>query len=524
MGKNLRLLWLLVRLRYKLLWAQARTSAGKATIFFALYVIGVLIFAAVAIGGIGSGVLAARSGHALIATQAMFGSLFATGLTVSLMMGVGPSGAFSDPVLRRYPLSPRWRFAAQHMVGLLDPVWLFLAATSLGLCIGFQIMGVCSLFISLPTVLIFLATSYLCSAALIVLVRRVLQFSAGPLVLMIGSVMLVLSFVALTTSQLESRQLGVYLERLISITPAIAAAGVLGASTWQAGVLAGVVLLSWLLVSAVALGLTQGLSPVSNVGRVVNIEEESPYEITSRLFPESIRPLIAKSLRYHLRCNRVRYSLLMTGPLLLFITYMGNRAGSDKITLLLSFMFIAGFFSTLVMSVNFFGWDGAGIRRYLILPVSLAAVLRANSFASMLLGLLGALLTLIVGLTSAKLNAGQSLMLFLLLDALAGLFFFHAIALWITVLAPRRADFNTMMGNVVSLPAKLVLILGMVPVMVVNSGLGISLARFTEHWNWMGLGALASAMLYLLSLALVGPALNRRSERLVQLVAGAASN
>ena len=70
-----------------------------------------------------------------------------------------------------------------------------------------------------------------------------------------------------------------------------------------------------------------------------------------------MRPLIAKSLRYHLRCNRVRYSLLMTGPLLLFITYMGNRAGSDSVTLLLSFMFIAGFFSTLVMSVNFFGWE-----------------------------------------------------------------------------------------------------------------------------------------------------------------------
>ena len=115
-------------------------------------------------------------------------------------------------------------------------------------------------------------------------------------------------------------------------------------------------------------------------------------------------------------------------------------------------------------------------------------------------------------------------MLFLFFDALAGLFFFHAIALWITVLAPRRADFNTMMGNVVSLPAKLVLIFGMVPVMVVNSGLGISLARFTENWGWMAFGAFVSVALYVLSLALVGPVLNRRSERLIQLVAGATSN
>ena len=168
----------------------------------------------------------------------MFGSLFATGLTVSLMMGIGPSGAFSDPVLRRYPLSPRWRFAAQHMVGILDPVWLFLSATSLGLCVGFQIMGLRSIFVSLPTVLVFLAASYLCCATLIVLVRRVLQFRAGPLVLTVGSVLLVLTFVAFTSSHITNEHLGRYLEKLVSITPANAAAGVLAAGNTGTGVLA----------------------------------------------------------------------------------------------------------------------------------------------------------------------------------------------------------------------------------------------------------------------------------------------
>src|SRR5262249_52952471 len=159
--------------------------------------------------------------------------------------------------------------------------------------------------------------------------------------------------------------------------------------------------------------------------------QESPYDVIARLFPRTVQPLVAKSLRYHLRCNRVRYSLLMTGPLLLFINYMGRHAGSDPVNLLLSFMFIAGFFSTLVMSVNFFGWDGAGVRRYPLLPVSLPVVLRSNSLASILLGALGALLTLVIAVAAAHLPVTARLLLVLLLDALAGLLFFHAIALWI---------------------------------------------------------------------------------------------
>jgi hypothetical protein len=524
MAQNLRLLWLLVRLRYQLLWAQARTSAGKAAIFFALYLVGTLTFAVVALGGIGGGVMAARGGHTLAATQAILGSLFATGLTVSLMMGIGPSTAFSDPVLRRYPLSARWRFIAQHMVGILDPVWIFISATLFGLCAGFQIMRIRPLFVSLPTVLFFLAASYLCCATLIVLVRRIFQFRVGPLILMVASVVVFLAFIALTSSNLPGDQLWHYLENLVSLTPAVAAAGVLSPGDTQVVSLSAVMLVAWVVVGAIALRFAQSLAPALSVGGTVDVNEDSGYEIAASFFPQRMRPLVSKSLRYHLRCNRVRYSLLMTGPLLLFIHYMGHHVGSDTITLLLSFMFIAGFFSTLVMSVNYFGWDGAGVRRYPLLPVSLIDVLRANSFASILLGACGALLTVTIGLAAAKLNATPNLMLFLLFDAIAGLLFFHAIALWIAVLAPRRADFNTMMGNVVSLPAKLVLICGMVPVMVVNSGLGISLGRYTDRWPWMAAAASLCLAFYWISLALIAPVLNRRREQLVQLVAGAASN
>lgn len=527
MRQNLRVLSLLVKMRYKLLWAQARTGAGKAAIFFAVYLVGVIIFALVTLGFISTGIMAANSGRTHIAVQGILGSFFISGLTVSLLMGVGPSAAFADNVLKRYPLSGRWRFIGQHLIGILDPVWLLISGSLLGLAIGLQWMGVCSIVLSVPVLAVFLVASYLCSATLMMIIRKLLQFRSGAFGLMVVGVLMMLTFVTITTTAATSDNPGDFwpiAKALIAATPArVTAVLVTGGSLLVRG-MAGALLVGWVLLAGTALKLIQGIEISDNSGGNAEPDGESPYDTMAKLFPTRLRPLVAKSWRYHLRCNRVRYSLVMTAPILVFMSVMGNHAGADRGTLFLAFMFIAGFLATMVMAVNYFGWDGAGVRRYPLLPITMPEVLRAHSFASLALGFAGALGTMLVGILVTRLRITGTSFFFLMLDILAGLFFLHGLSLWIVVWAPKRAQFSTMMGNVVSLPAKILMVAAIMPLVFINSGMGPSFGALVEGWRWAAVAVVVAGVGYGISLKLVGHLLAGRRESMIETLAGAASN
>lgn len=527
MLRNLRILQLLVGMRYKLLWAQARTGAGKAAMFFAVYLVGLIVFAVVTLGFFGTGVAAAQSGRITLLTQGMLGSFFVSGLTVSLLMGVGPSAAFADQVLRRYPLSDRWRFAAQHLIGVLDPVWLLIGGSLLGLAVGFRWMRVCSLLVSLPAFGLFLAATYLCAAIVGLMVRKLLQYRTAGLILTVLGVLMMLAFVALATTAAASEDASTMWPAanvLIACTPARAAAWLATGPSLFARTAAGVILLSWVLAGAIALRIAERIEIAANSQSTELPDADDYYEVVAGLFPRRLRPLVAKSLRYHLRCNRVRYSLLMTAPILLFISLIGKQSGSDKGTLLLAFMFVAGFFSTMVMAVNYFGWDAAGMRRYPLLPIGLGDVLKAHSYSSLLLGLLDAIGTMIVGIVVLRLRLSPQSYLFLAFDIVAGLFLLHGVALWIVVWAPKRADFSMMMGNVVSLPAKLLMVASIMPLFFINSGWGPAVDVVAGYWRWAALGMLLAMLAYWGSLHATGKLLSARREILIEKLAGAASN
>ncbi len=53
----------LIRLRYQLLWAQARTSTGKWALLALLYVAGISIFLFLSLGGFGAAVAAIKLGR-----------------------------------------------------------------------------------------------------------------------------------------------------------------------------------------------------------------------------------------------------------------------------------------------------------------------------------------------------------------------------------------------------------------------------------------------------------------------------
>ena len=63
---NLELIGTLIRLRYKLLWANTRTRNGKIALFFAGYLLLVMLLALLGAGGTGAGMAAIRSGHGTV--------------------------------------------------------------------------------------------------------------------------------------------------------------------------------------------------------------------------------------------------------------------------------------------------------------------------------------------------------------------------------------------------------------------------------------------------------------------------
>ena len=93
---NAPLIFNLVGLRYKLLWAQTRTRNGRIALFLTGYLFAIFIVVLMTAGGYGAAMLAVRSGHAEKVAQAVLGGLFVNALMASVVTGFGINTAFTD--------------------------------------------------------------------------------------------------------------------------------------------------------------------------------------------------------------------------------------------------------------------------------------------------------------------------------------------------------------------------------------------------------------------------------------------
>ena len=93
---DLELIGNLIRLRYKLLWANTRTRNGKIALFFAGYLLLVMVISLLAAGGVGAGMVAIRSGHGTVMAGAVLTGIFAQGLLASVILGFGMTAIFSE--------------------------------------------------------------------------------------------------------------------------------------------------------------------------------------------------------------------------------------------------------------------------------------------------------------------------------------------------------------------------------------------------------------------------------------------
>ncbi len=168
-------LWTLIRLRYRLIWAQARTSNGRALLLLSLYLLGGSVALLIAFSGLGVAMAPSDLDQSGRIAQWTLVLLFINGIGLSLMFGLGTQAAFSEESLRRYPLMAKERFIIRQVIGLLDPIWAFMTFGAIGLAVGFWWFGKGSIIMGAPAAALFIAACYLATVILLAMIGHVMS-------------------------------------------------------------------------------------------------------------------------------------------------------------------------------------------------------------------------------------------------------------------------------------------------------------------------------------------------------------
>jgi hypothetical protein len=525
-------LWTLTRLRYRLIWARMRTSNGRIILFFALYLLGASVAILMAFGGLGAAIVSSKfdngGGKAQLALWTLT-MLFINGVGLSLMFGLGTQEAFSEESLRRYPLKAKERFVIRQIIGLLDPIWAFVAAGALGLAVGFWWFGGGAIVFGALAVALFIAASYLATVCLLSFIGRIARSRTASSTL--GIIVLALfSFGPLALSGLAASDAeGVWrlIERLLLFTPPGAAATMMSEQRWGMALGRAAILVVWVAALALLLKKIESLrlGAEANSSGVISSDGiwDSFYDRIAGMFGRQYAPLVSKSLRYHLRCNLIRFSLITSPLLVLFAKFLvPGRGARGEVIITLGLFFMTSSLTSVSMNLNLFGYDGAGVRRYAVLPSTFAMALRASSLASLLLRAAAILAAVALWIIFAPKHFDALTLLVILGIAGAGLFLFNALGLWTSVLSPKAADFNAMWNNRLSFGANVVMFC-----VGIAFGIAIILSGRLEAFDpsrfWrpaLAMTALSVAF-YLFSMRMIEPVLNREREKLINLIAGA---
>jgi hypothetical protein len=215
---------------------------------------------------------------------------------------------------------------------------------------------------------------------------------------------------------------------------------------------------------------------------------------------------------------------LLQLPLVAFLTFqVGRQMGTNGFFIAALGTFpVATFMGIARITVNQFGYSAGGFRRYFLLPTDPAATLRAGSFASLLLGACSIPVLLAAWLVLAPKPFDAAMFLMLACSSLTGLFLFHAAALWVSVFNPRKGNYNSSLGNDLSLGGNILVIGG-----VITALLGPRLLHRAwptpfqpQNW-WMALPVAAVAAAgYVIALNTITGVFARRRETLLAVVEG----
>jgi hypothetical protein len=451
----------LLRMRYTLLWAQVRLRQGKIALFIVGYLLVVLIGTLLGVGGIGAALVAVQTGRAEIVARTVLGGFFLDMLAVSVLLGFGLSKIFAEGVLRRYPLTPLEQLTARQLLGVLEPLWLMAAALYCGVAVGFFALGFTVLWIAVPAALLLVVTNYLLARLLQMLIERLLASRGGVLAVLLFIWTCAVGGSMALPALLRNPAARETLLQVLAFTPPFAAAAIISGR----GLLMQVPLLAaWAVGLAAVVWQLDRLPAPSRAIAGAEAAWGGPLDRIAALFPGVESALVAKSLRYYLRTNKVRFPALLTLPMLGFILFAASNTRGRRPPVDPHPAFLAAFFLSFIVTVigtmhmdnNVFGYERSGFRRFLLAPVPPRSILQSLTVASVLVGSVQIPLAAAGWLLFSP-NPGEWRMLVMLLaNACIGLFLFRSIALWVSLLSPRRADYFQRIGNQLSVAGNLV--------------------------------------------------------------------
>ena len=459
---NLELIGELVKLRYKLMWAKTRTRNGKIALFFAGYILLIMVIVILAAGGLGAGIVAVRSGKGYRMAAAILGGFFLQAILATVLLGFGMGAIFSEGEMRRYPLVERERVLVRHLIGILDPFWFLILALELGLALGMYFFGAGSFWLGLIAVLLLFVTNYLFARVLGQLVERLVSKKGGSTILL-GLIMCLGLLPSAIQPQLKknSQAFRPVVEILRYSPPAGAAQAMTHVDSEAAVGLS--ILLGWIVGLGAVLVILEKRPIRVRVAQTTKLSWESPFErIGAFLGPENAI-LVGQWLRFYSRNNRFRMLYPLALPICGFLVILFPKQAPESSRYLASLgsFTIVGFMGTVQFAVNQFGYVGGGFRRYLLLPTNPAAVLRTGSYTFLMLGsVLIPAATLILLLFPPVPLDWHTVVLFVGC-AVTAMFVMNGIALWVTLLAPRKGNYDASFGNDLSFAANVVVMGGM---------------------------------------------------------------
>ncbi len=513
----------LVGLRYKLLWAKTRSRNGRIALFFAGYLLLVMVVALLAAGGFGAGIVAVRSGKAELVARIVLSAVYVQALIATISLGFGMNTIFSDLELRRYPVRASERFLVRHIVGIVDPFWILFLVLDLGLVVGLSVYGGTPFGQGVLAILLLFVSNYLLARVIAGAVDRMMKGRSGAMVLTLVIIVLaVLPSLAGPAFKKRPEWIPVAVRFLAGTPPFGAAAAV--AHTGAAAAWGLLLLIVWIAAVFAVLVLLESRPPSVRRAESAKLSWDSPYEKVGALFPSEDAPFVAHWLRFYMRNSRFRALYLVALPLVAFLTYnLSRRGGADALFVAALGTFpILTFLGTARMAVNQYGYVGGGLRRYFLLPSDPGASLRAGSYASMLLG--GAWIPVSV-LAWALLAPGPfdlRKILMLAGSAFTGLFVIHGLGLWVSMLNPRKGNYYSNFGNDLSLGGNLVLIGGVLVSMLLPQVLRATAPALVApaHWWVAFAAALAGATFFAGSLRGAEGLFRQRREYLMAVVEG----
>jgi hypothetical protein len=310
---------------------------------------------------------------------------------------------------------------------------------------------------------------------------------------------------------------------VLSYTPPFAAAALMANASVNIARAYGL-LVGWIAALLILLAAIERQAAKPRSAEAAALTWDDRYERIASVFGPAMAPLVARTLRYYVRSNKVRFNYIAALPALAFLTFnqAGQSGASHFFVRGLGSFALVGFLGTAVMSTNQFGFDSSGFRRYFLLPIAPGRILRASSYTALAVG--GTLLAaaLLLWLSIAPVPFDVRLDSMLAASGVAGLFLFNALAMWTSLLAARATNFETTFGNQLSLSANVLLIGGVLCLVFGTIFLDKSVGpeKVLSYWWTAVLAAVAAVAFYVFSLQIGARVFVDRKERLLNALEG----